>query len=113
MFLNKIMDCKAVPDMVRYSKMCIRDRMLHQPSPDKAPDLLGGIIAIRRLHIRVMEESGLTAADEMLYPENRSYLDDVLSYEAVGVIVVFLAPSCVHCTYLAFSVSLSLASGIF
>ena len=58
--------------------------MLHQPSPGKAPDLLGGIIAIRRLHIRVMEESGLTSADEMLYPENRSYLDDVLSYEAVG-----------------------------
>ena len=58
--------------------------MLHQPSPDKAPDLLGGIIAIRRLHLRVMEETGLTSADEMLYPENRSYLDDVLSYEAVG-----------------------------
>ena len=58
--------------------------MLHQPSPDKGPDLLGGIIAIRRLHIRVMEETGLTSADEMLYPENRSYLDDVLSYEAVG-----------------------------
>ena len=58
--------------------------MLHQPSPDKAPNLLGGIIAIRRLHLRVMEETGLTAADEMLYPENRSYLDDVLSYEAVG-----------------------------
>lgn len=47
--------------------------MLHQPSPDKAPDLLGGIIAIRRLHIRVMEECALTAADEMLYPENRSF----------------------------------------
>lgn len=58
--------------------------MLHQPDPDKAPDLLAGIIAIRRMHIRVMEECGLTAADEMLYPENRSYLDDVLSYEAVG-----------------------------
>lgn len=58
--------------------------MLHQPSPDKAPDLLEGIIAIRRMHIRVMEECGLTAADEMLYPENRSYLDDVLCYEAVG-----------------------------
>ena len=57
--------------------------MLHQPSPDKGPDLLGGIIASGRLHLRVMEESGLTAADEMLYPENRSYLDDVLSYEAV------------------------------
>ncbi len=58
--------------------------MLHQPSPDQAPDMLQGIIAIRKMHIRVMEETGLTAADEMLYPENRSYLDDVLSYEAVG-----------------------------
>ena len=58
--------------------------MLHQPDPDKAPDLLAGIIAIRKLHIRVMEETGRTSADEMLYPENRSYLDDVLSYEAVG-----------------------------
>ena len=58
--------------------------MLHQPSPDQAPDMLAGIIAIRQMHIRVMEECGLTAADEMLYPENRSYLDDVLSYEAVG-----------------------------
>ena len=58
--------------------------MLHQPSPDKAPDLLNGIVAIRKMHIRAMEESGLTAADEMLYPENRSYLDDLLSYEAVG-----------------------------
>ncbi len=58
--------------------------MLHQPEPDKAPDLLAGIIAIRKLHIKAMEESGLTSADEMLYPENRSYLDDVLSYEAIG-----------------------------
>ena len=58
--------------------------MLHQPSPDKAPDLLHGIAAIRKMHIRAMRESGLTAADEMLYPENRSYLDDLLSYEAVG-----------------------------
>ena len=58
--------------------------MLHQPQPDKAPDLLGGIIAIRKMHIRAMAETGLTAADEMLYPENRSYLDDLLSYEAVG-----------------------------
>lgn len=58
--------------------------MLHQPEPDKAPDLLGGIIAIRKMHIRAISESGLTAADEMLYPENRSYLDDLLSYEAIG-----------------------------
>ncbi len=58
--------------------------MLHQPDPDREPDLLAGIIAIRRLHTRAISESGLTSADEMLYPENRSYLDDILSYEAVG-----------------------------
>lgn len=58
--------------------------MLHQPAPDKAPDLLGGIIAIRKMHMRAIEETGLTCADEMLYPENRSYLDDLLSYEAIG-----------------------------
>ena len=58
--------------------------MLHQPDPEKEPDLLAGIVAIRKMHIRVMEETGLSSADEMLYPENRSYLDDVLSYEAVG-----------------------------
>ena len=58
--------------------------MLHQPDPDKAPDLLAGIIAIRKMHIRVLKETGLSSADEMLYPENRSYLDDVLSYEAIG-----------------------------
>lgn len=58
--------------------------MLHQPDPDKAPDLLAGIIAIRKMHIRAMQESYLTSADEMLYPENRSYLDDILSYEAIG-----------------------------
>ena len=58
--------------------------MLHQPEPDKAPDLYAGILAIRKMHIRAMEESALTGADEMLYPENRSYLDDILSYEAIG-----------------------------
>ena len=58
--------------------------MLYQPKPDQAPDLLAGIIAIRKMHIRAIEESGLTSADEMLYPENRSYLDDILSYEAIG-----------------------------
>lgn len=58
--------------------------MLHQPKPDQAPDLLAGIIAIRKMHIRAIGESGLTSADEMLYPENRSYLDDILSYEAIG-----------------------------
>ncbi len=58
--------------------------MLHQPDPEKRPDLLAGIIAIRQLHIRVIEETGLTSADEMLYPENYRYLDDLLSYVAIG-----------------------------
>lgn len=58
--------------------------LLHQPDPEKKPDLLAGLVAIRKLHIRAIEESGLTAADEMLYPENWQYLNDLLSYVAVG-----------------------------
>jgi 3-deoxy-7-phosphoheptulonate synthase len=58
--------------------------MLHQPDPEKSPDLLTGLIAIRRLHQRVLEETGFTSADEMLYPENHRYLSDLLSYVAVG-----------------------------
>ncbi|MBO4292444.1 MAG: 3-deoxy-7-phosphoheptulonate synthase [Lachnospiraceae bacterium] len=58
--------------------------MVHQPDPEKKPDFLAGLIAIRRMHIRAMKESGLTSADEMLYPENFRYLSDILSYVAVG-----------------------------
>lgn len=58
--------------------------MMHQPDPESAPDLLEGLIAIRKLHIRNIEETGLTAADEMLYPENYWYLADLLSYVAIG-----------------------------
>ena len=58
--------------------------MVHQPDPEAAPDLLEGLIAIRKLHIRNIEKTGLTAADEMLYPENWWYLADLLSYVAVG-----------------------------
>ena len=58
--------------------------MLHQPDPDKAPDLLAGIIAIRKMHMRVMQETGLSSADEMLYPENWGYVEDLLSYVAIG-----------------------------
>lgn len=58
--------------------------MLHQPDPEKDPDLLNGLIAIRKMHLKVIEETGLTSADEMLYPENYWYLSDVLSYVAVG-----------------------------
>ena len=47
--------------------------LVHQPDPEKKPDLLAGLIAMRHLHIRAVEESGLTAADEMLYPENWQY----------------------------------------
>ncbi len=58
--------------------------ILHQPDPEKKPDLLAGLIAIRKLHLRAAEETGLTAADEMLYPENYTYLSDILSYVAIG-----------------------------
>ncbi len=58
--------------------------MFSQPDPKKGEDILKGIFAIRDLNIRAMRESGLTAADEMLYPANYSYVDDLLSYVAVG-----------------------------
>ena len=58
--------------------------MLHQPDPEKKPDLLAGLIAIRKMHIDVMKETHLSPADEMLYPENYRYLSDILSYVAVG-----------------------------
>lgn len=55
-----------------------------QPDPEKEPDLMQGLIAVRSMHIRAMKETGLTAADEMLYPENYTYLSDILSYVAIG-----------------------------
>ena len=58
--------------------------MLHQPDPEKKPDMLEGLLAIRQMHIKAIEETALTAADEMLYPENFTYFDDILSYVAVG-----------------------------
>ena len=58
--------------------------MLHQPDPNAAPDLLKGILSIRRLHMRALEETGFGCADEMLYPENHRYLSDLLVYVAVG-----------------------------
>lgn len=58
--------------------------MLHQPDPDKKPDMLEGIKAIRALHKDAIEQTGLTCADEMLYPQNYRYLSDLLSYIAIG-----------------------------
>ena len=58
--------------------------MLHQPNPLSSPDMLKGLIAIRKLHMRALEETGFSCADEMLYPENHRYLSDLLSYVAVG-----------------------------
>ncbi len=58
--------------------------MVHQPDPNEKPDMLKGITAIRNLHTKVISETGFFCADEMLYPENYSYLSDILSYVAVG-----------------------------
>lgn len=56
----------------------------HQPDPEKRPNMVAGLIAMRKMHIRAIEESGLSAADEMLYPENWPYVEDLLSYVAIG-----------------------------
>ena len=58
--------------------------MLHQPDPNEKPDMYKGIVAIRELHMRALQETGFSCADEMLYPENYRYLDDLLAYVAVG-----------------------------
>ena len=58
--------------------------MIHQPVPTEEPDIVAGIKAIRKMHLRALKESHLTPADEMLYPANYPYLEDLLSYVAVG-----------------------------
>ena len=58
--------------------------LLHQPDPTEKPDMFKGIVAIRELHMRAIRETGFICADEMLYPENHRYLDDILGYVAVG-----------------------------
>ena len=54
--------------------------LVHQPDPGKEPNLSEGLIAMRRLHVRSLKETGLSAADEMLYPENAPYVEDILAY---------------------------------
>jgi len=58
--------------------------MLHQPDPNLAPNLLKGIVSIRELHMRALKETGFSCADEMLYPDNYRYLNDILAYVAIG-----------------------------
>lgn len=58
--------------------------LVHQPNPTEKPDLFKGIIATRGIHMRVVKETGFVSADEMLYPENYRYLDDLLGYTTVG-----------------------------
>lgn len=58
--------------------------MLHQPNPNSSPDMLKGLISIRKLHMEAIKQTGFSCADEMLYPENHRYLSDLLSYCAVG-----------------------------
>ena len=58
--------------------------MLHQPNPEDKPDFIEGVKAIRKMHIKAIRETGLTSADEMLYADNWPYLEDILSYVAIG-----------------------------
>ena len=59
--------------------------MFHSPNPQTGKtDIQNGICNLRHMHIRAIRESGLTAADEMLYPDNLDYVSDFLSYIAIG-----------------------------
>lgn len=58
--------------------------IVSQPDPEKKPDFMSGLIAMRKMHIHAIEVSEMTAADEMLYPDNWGYVEDILSYVAIG-----------------------------
>lgn len=58
--------------------------LVHQPNPAEPPDMFKGILAIREIHMKVLEETGFSTADEMLYPENHRYISDLLTYVTVG-----------------------------
>ena len=58
--------------------------MLHQPNPTEAPNMVDGLLAVRGMHLKSIAESGLTAADEMLYTDNLPYFEDIVSYIAIG-----------------------------
>ncbi|NQM39336.1 3-deoxy-7-phosphoheptulonate synthase [Streptococcus suis] len=58
--------------------------LVHQPDTSKLPDLINGIAAVRNLHYRVITETGLTTADEMLYSANFPLVEDLVSYHAIG-----------------------------
>ena len=58
--------------------------LMHQPDTSKLPDLINGIAAVRNLHYRVITETGLTTADEMLYSANFPLVEDLVSYHAIG-----------------------------
>ena len=80
--------------------------MLHQPDPNKASDMLEGLYAIRKMHIRAIKETGLTAADEMLYSENWQYVDDILSYVAIGARSVVEHPHMIKATGMVHTVGM-------
>ena len=58
--------------------------LMHQPDTSESPSLINGIKAVRNLHYRVISETGLTTADEMLYPENLPLVDDLVAYIVIG-----------------------------
>ena len=80
--------------------------MLHQPDPSKEEDLFNGIVAIRKLHLDVVEQIGFSSADEMLYPENHRYINDIVSYITIG------ARSCENQQHRMTASGLNIATGI-
>lgn len=59
--------------------------LLHRPDADCAQDdLSGGLIAMRKLHLHVIQQTGMFCVDEMLYPECIYYILDLLACLTVG-----------------------------
>ena len=58
--------------------------LMHQPDTHAAPSFVDGLKAVRHLHYRVITETGLTTADELLYPASLPYVEDLISYHAIG-----------------------------
>ena len=86
---DQVRDCFLIIPRVYTSKPRTNSMgykgLLHRPDSAALTDnLLEGLIATRRLHYRVISETGMYGADEMLYPEVFFNYMDLVCYAVVG-----------------------------
>lgn len=58
--------------------------IIHHPYIGSREDMAAGVIAMRNIHLKVIEASGLFPVDELLYPELVQYVADLLGYVVIG-----------------------------